>query len=314
MEFQYKNLKGKLEHVEVTDSEVDRQIERLRQQTPEVTVITDRPSTLGDELVLDYVGTCDGVAFEGGTAQNQALTLGSGMFIPGFEEQLLGKNAGDHVTVLVTFPENYPHEALAGKDAKFECDVHEIRQKKPYALDDAFAREVGRCESMGAMREAVAESLRQYYADRAEMELQDRLIRQAAATLDHTPTQEELDEALEEELDTLRAQLSQKGLTLANYCSFMGSTEEQLRQELQPEAEQRVRIRAAIDKIAALEDIHADAQDIADACESLCRRNHITMEQLDNLYDPAFAKALERSVVGAKVLQFVRENAQVEKV
>ncbi len=148
MEFQYKNLKGKLEHVEVTDSEVDRQIERLRQQTPEVTVITDRPSTLGDELVLDYVGTCDGVAFEGGTAQNQTLTLGSGMFIPGFEEQLLGKNAGDHVTVLVTFPENYPHEALAGKDAKFECDVHEIRQKKPYALDDTFAREVGRCESM----------------------------------------------------------------------------------------------------------------------------------------------------------------------
>ena len=106
MEFQYKNLKGKLEHVEVTDSEVDRQIERLRQQTPEVTVITDRPSTLGDELVLDYVGTCDGVAFEGGTAQNQTLTLGSGMFIPGFEEQLLGKNAGDHVTVLVAFPGN----------------------------------------------------------------------------------------------------------------------------------------------------------------------------------------------------------------
>mgnify|MGYP004620143653 CR=1 FL=1 len=288
MDFQYKNLKEKLEHVEVTEEEIDRQLERLRQQTPAITPVTGRPSTLGDELVLDYSGSCDGIAFEGGTAQNQTLTLGSGAFIPGFEEQLLGKNPGDHVTVLVTFPENYPHEALAGKPAKFECVVHEIRTRKPYDLDDTFAREVGRCESLTAMREAMRESLRQYYADRAEMELQDRLIRKAADALDYQPTQAELDTALDEELDTLRAQLAQKGLTLADYCSFTGGTEQSLREELR-----------------------ADVQDIADACESLCKRNHITMEQLDNLYDTEFAKALERSVVGAKVLQFVRENAEV---
>lgn len=311
MDFQYKNLKEKLEHVEVTEEEIDRQLERLRQQTPAITPVTGRPSTLGDELVLDYAGCCDGVAFEGGTAQNQTLTLGSGAFIPGFEEQLLGKNPGDHVTVLVTFPENYPHEALAGKPAKFECVVHEIRSRKPYDLDDTFAREVGRCESLTAMRETMRESLRQYYADRAEMELQDRLIRKAADTLDYQPTQAELDTALDEELDTLRAQLAQKGLTLADYCSFTGGTEQSLREELLPEAKQRVRIQATIEKIAELEQIRANAQDIADACESLCKRNHITMEQLDNLYDTELAKALERSVVGAKVLQFVRENAEI---
>lgn len=314
MDFQYKNLRERLEHVEVTDSEIDRQLERLRQQSPSVIPVTGRPSALGDELVLDYAGTCDGVAFEGGTAQNQTLTLGSGAFIPGFEEQLLGKNPGERVTVLVTFPENYPHEALAGKPAKFDCVVHEIRTRKPYDLDDTFAREVGRCESLAAMREAMRESLRQYYADRAELELQDRLIRKAADALDYSPSQAELDTALDEELDTLRAQLAQKGLTLADYCSFMGSTEQALREELLPEARQRVRISAAIEKIAALEDIRADAQDIADACESLCRRNHITAEQLDNLYDAEFAKALERSVVSAKVLQFVRENAEIEQV
>ena len=313
MNFQYKNLKETLEHVEVTASEVDRQLERLRQQSPAVTVITDRASILGDELVLDYAGTCEGVAFEGGTAQNQTLTLGSGMFIPGFEEQLLGKRPGDRVTVHVTFPENYPHESLAGKPADFDCLVHEIRSKREYALDDTFAREVGRCESLAAMREAIAESLRQYYGDRAEMELQDRLIRQAAATLDYTPTPEALDAALEEELDAMRAQLAQKGLTLADYCSFMGSSEEKLREELRPEAEQRVRIQAAIEKIAKLEDLSATEQDIADACDSLCRRNHITMEQLDNLYDTEFAKALERSVIGAKVLEFVRNHAQIKR-
>lgn len=311
MEFQYRGLKGTLEHVEVTEKELDARLMQLQQQHPCVKTVTDRAAKAGDELVLDYAGYADGVQFPGGTAENQTLTLGSGAFIPGFEEQLLGKNPGDHVTVLVTFPENYPHEALAGKPAKFECVVHEIRTRKPYDLDDTFAREVGRCESLAAMREAMRESLRQYYADRAEMELQDRLIRKAADALAYQPTQAELDTALDEELDTLRAQLAQKGLTLADYCSFTGGTEQSLREELLPEAKQRVRIQATIEKIAELEQIRADAQDIADACESLCKRNHITMEQLDNLYDTEFAKALERSVVGAKVLQFVRENAEV---
>ena len=312
MEFQYKNLKGKLEYVEVTDSEVDRHIERLRQQSPAVTVITDRPSALGDELVLDYAGTCEGTAFEGGTAQGQTLTLGSGMFIPGFEEQLLGKRPNERVTVRVTFPENYPHEALAGKPAEFDCLVREIRSKKEYALDDIFAREVGHCGSMAEMREAVAESLRQYYGDRAEMELQDRLIRQAAATLEFDPSQEAIESAVDEEVETLRAQLAQKGLTLADYCRFTGSTEEKLREDMLPEAEQRVRIRAAVEKIAELEGISAGQEEIADACAGLCKRNHITMEQLDNVYDKEFEQALLRSIVTGKVLRFVRRNAQIE--
>ena len=144
MSFQYLGLTGQLERHTVTDGEIDRQLQRLQQQSPRVAVITDRPTQLGDEVVLDYAGFCDGEQFAGGTAERQTLVLGSGTFIPGFEEQLVDKVPGEKVNVHVTFPENYHAKELAGKAAEFRCVVHEIRVKKPYELDDTFAKEVGR--------------------------------------------------------------------------------------------------------------------------------------------------------------------------
>ena len=186
MELIYKGLRGTLEHMEVSDSEVERQLKRLQEQTPRRVPVTDRPAQNGDEVVLDYAGYCDGVQCEGGTAEKQSLTLGSGMFIPGFEEQLTGAKIGEDVTVHVTFPKDYRAENLAGRDAEFRCKIHEIRQNVPYELDDTFAKEVGQCRTLDEMRGRLRESLRAYYEDCAEMELQDKLMRQAAA-----PEQEE---------------------------------------------------------------------------------------------------------------------------
>ena len=127
MEFKYRGLRARLEHVDVTDEEVTRQLVRLQQQSQRRTPVFDRPSQNGDELVLDYAGFADGQQFAGGTAEKQTLVLGSGTFIPGFEEQLVGKNPGDDVTVHVTFPAQYHAPELAGKDAEFRCHIHEIR-------------------------------------------------------------------------------------------------------------------------------------------------------------------------------------------
>ena len=124
MEFTYRGLKAELTRHFITDEEVDRQIQRLQQQNPRIAVIKDRPTENGDEVVLNYAGYCDGVQFPGGTAENQTLVLGSGMFIPGFEEQLLDKVPGEEVVVNVTFPEQYHSEALAGKQAQFHCKIH----------------------------------------------------------------------------------------------------------------------------------------------------------------------------------------------
>lgn len=311
MKFQYKGLKGTLEHLTVSDSDIDKHLERMRTQTPDITVITDRPSALGDELVLDYSGAVDGVRFDGGTAQMQTLTLGSGTFIPGFEEQLLNKSTGERVTVRVRFPEQYHAAELAGKDAEFDCLIHEIRSRGVYALDDRFAREVGRCESMAQMRQGVGKALQAYYDDRAETELLDSLIRQAAATLDYAPTQAELDRAVDEELNNLRAQLAQQGLTLDAYCSFTGKAEAQLRDELLPDAKQGLLIRTAIQKIAALEAIAAEDAEIEAAQREICRQNNINLDQLDDDSVGAFEQAVTQTVVARKVLQLVRAAAKI---
>ena len=312
MEFKYRGLRARLEHVDVTDEEVTRQLVRLQQQSQRRTPVFDRPSQNGDELVLDYAGFADGQQFAGGTAENQTLVLGSGTFIPGFEEQLVGKNPGDDVTVHVTFPAQYHAPELAGKDAEFRCRIHEIRTVAPYALDDTFAKEVGECETMDEMRQKMRTSLEDYYAERAEMELRERLLHQAAATMDFTPDPAEISKAVEEQLDTMSAQLAQKNLTLEDYCKFTNSTLDQMREDARPGAEQAVRIKALVRKVAQLEDLHAAEEDVAQALSEICRANHMTMEELQPYYDDAFAAAVEYSILLAKVTKLIRTSAVLE--
>lgn len=314
MEFIYKNLSAQLERVTVTDEEIDRQLQRLRQQSPCVKIITDRPSQNGDELVLDYAGFADGKQFDGGTAEKQTLTLGSGMFIPGFEEQLVGKNAGDEVTVHVTFPAEYHAAELAGKKAEFHCKIHEIRVKGDYASDDAFAKAVGECNNYDEMRMKMAESLRAYYDERSEMEVQDRLIRQAAATLDYTPAADELEKAIDAQLETMQAQLSQRGLSLEAYCQFTGSDMKTLREDARADAENSLRVQKTAERIAELENIAVDDKDIAGELAAICRQNHMTMEQLRPYYDQAFEEAVVRNLRMKKAIALVRENANVTEV
>ena len=313
MSFTYKGLRAKLERHLVTGEEVERNLHRLMQQTPRIAEITDRPTEQGDEVVLDYAGFCDGEQFAGGTAQNQTLVLGSGMFIPGFEEQLLDKVPGEEVIVKVTFPQQYHSEALAGKDAEFHCKIHSIRVKTPYELDDTFAKEIGGCESLEDMRRKMQESMQAYADERGEMELQDDLLRQAAETLELTISDKVLADAVEEQLQNLRAQLAQQGLSLEMYCQFMSTTEEKLKEDLRPQAEFAIRSRAAIDEIVQIEGLEADKEDIAQALAVICRHNNITMDQLKEQYDAALEQMVINSVLTGKVMQLIRAAAIVEE-
>lgn len=314
MSFTYKGLQDRLERHIVTDEEVERQLQRLRDQNPRIAVVDDRPTENGDEIVLDYAGFCDGVRFEGGTAQNQTLVLGSGTFIPGFEEQLLDKVPGEEVAVYVTFPKQYHAPELAGKEARFDCVIRQIRVKTAYELDDTFAKEVGQCDTFAEMRQRLAESLQAYTDQRGEMDLQDRLIRKAAATLELTITPEELEAAVEEQIQSLEAQLSHQGLTLDMYCQFMNTTIDQLREDSRSEAEAMLRIRATVKKITQLEGLEAEKEEIAQACAMICRQNDITMEQLKEHYDAEFEQAVIHSVLTSKVMRLIRDAADLEVV
>jgi len=314
MAFTYRGLTADYQRHIVTDEEVDRNMQRLMDQNPRIAEVTDRPTEKGDEVILDYAGFCDGEQFPGGTAENQTLVLGSGMFIPGFEEQLLDKVPGQEVMVEVTFPKQYHAENLAGKAAQFQCKIKAIRLKTPYELDDTFAKEVGHCDTLEEMRQKMQESLQNYADERGEMDLQDRLLQKAADTLELTITDKMLDAALDEQVDNLKAQLAQQGLTLEMYCQFMNITPEQVRQDATESAKASIRTRAAIDEIVMAEGLEADQEDISKALAIICRHNGITMDQLKEQYDAGLEQIVVNSVLTGKVLRLIRDAATITEV
>ena len=313
MSFIYRGLKEKLERHTVTDEEVDRQIQRLQQQNQRITLVEDRPTQLGDEIILDYAGFCDGEQFAGGTAQDQTLVLGSGSFIPGFEEQLVDKVPGERVTVEVAFPQKYHARELAGKPAQFHCTVKAIRIKTPYELDDVFAREIGQCDTFAEFRAKLKESLQAYADEQGEMDLQDKLLRQATASLEMSVPEEELNAAVEQQLQNMKAQLAQQGLTLEMYCSFMDTTEEKLREDARPAAEYAIRSQAAVDKIVELEKLEATQEEIDQALALVCRQNRMTIEQIKPYYNAEFEAAIRRSVLTSKAMRLIRDTAEIEE-
>ncbi len=311
MEFTYKGLTAPFDRHIVTDEEVDKQLQRLLQQNPRIALVEDRPTQAGDEVVLDYAGFVNDEQFAGGTAENQTLVLGSGTFIPGFEEQLMDKVVGEQVTVKVTFPEAYHAENLAGKEAEFFCKIHQIRVKTPYALDDVFAKEVGGCDTLEEMQAKLKESLQAFTDERGEMDLQDRLLRQAADTLELELSEEALEKAIDEQMNTLKAQLQQQGLSLEMYCSFLQTTEEALRQEARPNAVTALRIQATVDKVAELERLEASQQEVSEALALIARENGLTVEQLKPYYNAEFEAAVIHSVLTQKVMELIRREAVI---
>lgn len=314
MSFTYKGLSAELSRHIVTDAEVDQHLHRLVQQNPRVAEVTDRAAQNGDEVVLDYAGFCDGVQFPGGTGENQTLVLGSGMFIPGFEEQLIDKVPGEEVLVNVTFPTQYHSQELAGKAAQFKCVIHQIRVKTPYELDDTFAREVGGCDTLEQLQQKMKETLQAYTDERGEMDLQDRLLRQAAETLEFTYTQQQLDEAVAEQMKALQAQLEKQSLSLEMYCSFMNTTEAELCKEAEPSAIVALRNQAAIYKIVELENITASEEEMGQAIAVIARQNNMTVEQLKPYFNEEFEQAVKSSVLTGKVMALIRDCANVTVV
>ena len=314
MSFTYKGLSARLNKHTVSDADVDRQLQRLVQQTPRIAEVNDRPTQLGDEVVLDYAGFCGGEQFAGGTAENQTLVLGSGMFIPGFEEQLVDKVPGESVTVKVTFPEQYHSADLAGKEAEFRCTIHQIRLKTAYELDDTFAKEVGQCDTLEEMKQKLKQSMQAWADEQGEMDLQDQLLRQAAETLDYTPDKEKVEQAMDEQLRTMEAQLAQQGLNLDMYCSFMNTTREAIREESRGAAESFLRNQAAIEKIVELEGLEPSQQELGEAIALICRQNNMTVEQLKPYYTAEFEQAVRNSVLTSKVMRLIRDAADVAEV
>lgn len=311
MSFQYRGLKGEYEKHVVTDMEIDHRLKMLAQQNPRIIPVNDRPSQNGDEIVLDYAGFCDGVQFPGGTAQMQTLVLGSNTFIPGFEDQLIGYMPGDEVSVKVMFPSEYHAPDLAGKAAEFKCKIHQIREKTEYQMDNVFAMEIGGVATFAEMREQYAKAFQEYADNQSEMELQDNLLREAAKTLDFMPTEEQIEAELDAHLETLKAQLAEKGLNLEMYLQFMKTTLEKLRADARANAIMSLKIQATIAEVVKLEKLEATEEEMEAALEVICRQNNMSMDMLKPHIDAEFTAAVTRSILMGKVMRLIRDAAEV---
>jgi trigger factor len=311
MSFTYRGLQADLERHIITEEEVQQHIQRLIAENPKVEVVTDRAAQLGDEVILDYAGFCDGVQFQGGTAQQQSLTLGSGMFIPGFEEQLVGAQIGQDVSVLVTFPTEYHAPHLAGKAAEFKCKIHAIRVSTLHQPDDTFAKEFAKCETFAEFHDKLAASMQEYVNYRGEMDLQDRLLKKAVETFEYEPKAEKVEQEMDEQLDTLKAQLAQEGLNMEMYCSFMGTTEAEIREDSRANAVASLRTQAAIEEIVFLEDLTASQEEIDQAVALVAQQNNMTIEQLTPYMDEAFESSIQRHVLTSKVMKLIRDSAVI---
>ena len=314
MSFQYRGLKGEYEKHVVSDMEVDHRLKMLAKQNPRINPVHDRPSQEGDELVLDYAGFCDGVQFPGGTAQMQTLELGSHTFIPGFEEQLIGHNEGDEVSVKVMFPTEYHAPDLAGKAAEFRCKIHQIREKTEYQMDDLFAREIGGVATFAEMRQQYAKAYQDYADNQSEMELQDNLLREAAKTLDFIPTPEQVEEELDRHMETLNAQLAEQGLNLEMYCQFMKADVQKLRNDARAGAIISLKVQKTIEEVVKLENLEVTEEEMEAALEVICRQNNMTIDMLKPHIDAEFTAAVTRSVLMGKVMRLIRDAAEVTEV
>jgi trigger factor len=234
------------------------------------------------------------------------------MFIPGFEEQLLDKVPGEEVTVKVTFPEQYHSEDLAGKEAEFKCKILKIRVKTPYELDDTFAKEIGGVDTFAEFRVKLTESMQAYTDERGEMDLQDRLLRMAAETLEFEPTEAQIEAELDEQMNNMEAQLAQQGLNLEMYCQFMQTTREALREESRGNAVASVKVQATIEEIVSIENLEATAEEMGEAMAVIARQNRMTVEQLKQYVDAEFTAAVTRSVLTSKVMKLIRDAAIIE--
>jgi len=221
------------------------------------------------------------------------------------------KVPGEEVTVKVTFPQEYHAENLAGKAAEFKCKIHQIRVKTPYELDDTFAKEVGGCETFAEMHKKLGESMQGYSDERGEMDLQDRLLRQAAETLEFTPSEKQIEEETENQMQNLSAQLSQQGLNLEMYCQFLSTTEEDLRTECRANAVNAVKLEATIEEIVSIENLEATEEEIDEAVDVVARQNRMTVEELKPYFNAEFKQAIVRSILTGKVMSLIREHATV---
>lgn len=307
----YKNLEVSVEATkEVTDAEVDEKVERERNNLAEL-IVKEGAAELGDTVVIDFVGSVDGVEFDGGKGENLSLELGSGQFIPGFEDQLVGAKAGETVEVNVTFPEQYQAEDLAGKDAKFVTTVHEVKAKEVPALDDELAKdideEVETLDELKAKYRKELESAKEIAFDDA---VEGAALELAVANAEIVELPEEMvHDEVHRAMNEFMGNMQRQGISPEMYFQLTGTTEEDLHKQYEADADKRVKTNLVIEAIAKAEGFEASDEEIEKEINDLASEYNMEVEQVRNLLS---ADMLKHDIAMKKAVEVVTSTAKVK--
>ena len=264
----------------VTDEEVEAALEKEQQKNSRTVTVTDRPVANGDTAVIDFEGFVDGVAFEGGKGENYPLTIGSGSFIPGFEEQLIGAEAEKEVEVNVTFPEEYHSEDLAGKAAVFKCTVHEIKAKELPELDDEFAAEVSEFDTLDAYKADIKAKIKEQKIADGNRKKEDQAVEKAVANATMEIPEAMIDTQVNQMAQDFAQRIQQQGLSMEQYFQFTGMTAESMMEELRPQAVKRIETRLVLEAIAKAENIEITDERIDEELAKMAEAYKMEVEKL----------------------------------
>lgn len=309
----YKGVKIDKIDAEVTEEDVMAEINKERENNARNITVEDRPVKDGDMTTLDFEGFVDGEAFEGGKGENYPLTIGSGAFIPGFEEQLVGAEIGKEVEVKVTFPEDYQAENLRGKDAVFKCTVKEIKEKELPELDDEFASEVSEFETLAEYKEDVKKNLAEKKEKDAKNAREDAAIKAAVEVSEMEIPEAMLETQQRQMVDEFAQRITMQGLSMEQYFQFTGTNYQQMVEQVKPQAKERIKSRLVLEAIAKAENIEATEEDYEKELETMAEVYQMEVDKVKELMGEREKKNIMQDLAVRKAAEFVAENAKESK-
>lgn len=310
---QYKGVKVDKVEISVSDEEVDTEVSKERERNARTVSVTDRAVKDGDQTVIDFEGFQDGVAFEGGKGENYPLTIGSGTFIPGFEEQLIGKNIGEQVEVNVTFPENYQAENLAGKPAVFKVEIKEIKEKQLPELDDEFAAEVSEFDTLAEYKDDVRKKLLEKKEKEARTAKENTVIEAIIADAKMDIPEAMIETQQRQLVDDFTQRLRAQGLSTEQYFQFTGLDHGKLMEQVKPQAEQRIKSRLVLEAIVKAENITADEADFEKEIAAMAETYHMEADKVKEMLGEGGREQMMEDIAVNKAVEFVVDNAKETK-
>lgn len=309
----YKGIEAEKFEYTVTDEDIDNDIKKMQEQNARIIEVEERQVKDGDIVIIDFEGYIDGEQFEGGTAKNHSLTIGSGAFIPGFEEQLIGKNKEDEVDVNVNFPEDYQAEDLAGKEALFKVKIHEIKEKELPELDDEFAKDVSEFDTLAELKEDVKKRLQEQADRKSKTETENSVIKNVVDKVEIDIPKAMVDSQVNMEIRELDYRLRMQGLDVEKYLQFTNGSMEDIREKMEPNAKQIVKTELVLEEISKQEGISATDEELNKELEKMAKQYNQELDKFKKNIKEEDLEYIKLGIIKSKTVDFLVENAKFTK-